>query len=294
MLSAALSTLLCTLGKRYKWPLLKTYALTLTETVCNLLYPSLTGIAVDGLMAHKPLLALPLAVFWLFHMVVGLTRHIYDSSVFTTIYGHMATELVARQRASGALDTHVIARVSLSRELIAFLENEVPAIARGSIALVGAIIMMAVYDPVVAGMACVVLMPIFIVSRWFSGLSLRFNGALNDRLEQEPAIVSTGHSKHIAKHFSRVRFWRMNISRAEAGTWSIIECAALLLTMGTLFRLTSRDHISAGAIYAVLAYVWSFYESIDDLPNIIQNVSRIRDISERIAEGTDGRDMAIE
>lgn len=285
-ISSALAVLIKSLGTRYRWPLIKTYLLTLAETICNLLYPSLTGVAVDGLLAHKPLLILPLAGFWMFHMVVGLTRHIYDSSVFTTIYGDMATDLVTRQRAAGALDTHVIARVSLSRELVTFCEVEVPAIAHGTIAIVGAVIMMAVYDSVVAAMACVVLVPIFIVSRWFSTLSLRFNSALNDRLEHEPAIISTGHNTHIKKHFKRIRFWRMNISRAEAGTWSIIECAALLLTVGTLFRLTGKAHISAGEVYAVLAYVWSFYESIDDLPNIIQNISRIRDISERIAENT--------
>ena len=223
-------------------------------------------------------------------MVVGLIRHIYDASVFTTIYGGMATDLVTRQRAAGVVETQVIARVSLSRELVEFLEHEMPMIAHGSIALVGAVIMMAVYDPVVALMAVVALIPVLFVSRWFGSKALRFNGALNDRLEREPAIVSKGHERHIARHFWRVRFWRMYIAQAEAGTWSIIEVTVLLLTIGALFRLTGNKADSAGSVYAVLAYVWNFYESVDDLPNIIQNISRIRDISERIAEEPDTAD----
>jgi hypothetical protein len=40
--------------------------------------------------------------------------------------------------------------------------------------------------------------------------------------------------------------------------------------------------VTAGAIYAVLSYVWTYGESVNDLPAVVQKVSRLKDIASRL------------
>jgi MFS superfamily sulfate permease-like transporter len=91
--------------------------------------------------------------------------------------------------------------------------------------------------------------------------------------------------REIRRHYFRVRYWRIRISNAQAGTWAIVELSVIMLTITTLLRMTSLEGITAGVIYAMIAYVWDYYESASDLSSIIEKVARVKDIGERVAKG---------
>jgi hypothetical protein len=59
----------------------------------------------------------------------------------------------------------------------------------------------------------------------------------------------------------------------------------LVLAIGVLIRLAGLEGITPGFIYAVLAYVFDFYDALNNLPVIIQDASRAADIGRRIAGG---------
>ena len=66
-------TLRAIFAKNYR-RILATYALTLLENLFELLYPSVTGLAVNGLLRHKFLgLGLLLGV-WFAHAATGVFR----------------------------------------------------------------------------------------------------------------------------------------------------------------------------------------------------------------------------
>lgn len=283
LLSNPLRKLIREFSSKYRRQLSITYILTLTENLCYVSFPSLTGMAADGFLRSNPWNAMPLVGMWLLRLVVGNARHVYDTSVFTAIYGDVATDLVARQRDASNNRSQIIARVSLSRELVSFFESQLPAIASALVKLVGALFMMAAYDWTIAAFAIAILTPILISSRNFGRKSRRLNKALNNRIEREPMIVSMSDIAGVMRHFKRLRFWHLGVSWEQARTWTVSEFLVLLLVIWTLIRLTDGQLVSTGQIYAVLAYVWSFHQCVDDLPNIVDNVSRIQDISERIA-----------
>jgi hypothetical protein len=283
-LSSHLLSLVGGFERQFRKRLAITYTLTLIENLCYIALPAVTGLAADGLLRKKVIACLPLIMVWLCRMIVGNGRHIYDTSVFTAIYSDVATGLVKRQRGLSSDQPRIIARVSLSRELVSFFETDVPAIATAMIKLGGAIVMMAVFDWAVSAVACIFLAPIAISSARFWRRSLRLNAALNNRIEREPIVVTKRSIEFVNRHFRQLRYWRLKISLAKVTTWTLSESLVLVLVIWTLFRLTSEHHASAGQVYAVMAYVWSFHQSVDEFPNIIHNVSRMQDISHRVAK----------
>src|SRR5512145_1712367 len=109
--------LLTGLGGGHRLKLALTYALTLAENGLNVLYPYLTGIAIDAVLAGAWAGVAPLLIAWTVHLAVGLFRHVYDTRVFTLVYADLAADLVERQPAQGAEAAHVAAGVTLSRRL---------------------------------------------------------------------------------------------------------------------------------------------------------------------------------
>src|SRR3954470_20707318 len=108
--------LLTGLGGRHRLKLALTYALTLAENGLNILYPFLTGIAIDALLAGRWVGMAPLLIAWTVHLAVGLFRHVYDTRVFTLVYADRAADLVERQRAQGTNAAHLAARGVVARD----------------------------------------------------------------------------------------------------------------------------------------------------------------------------------
>jgi ABC transporter transmembrane region len=280
----SLRALLSGLGGRHRLKLAFTYTLSVTENGLNVLYPFLTGLAIDGVLSGAWIGVAPLLVTWSVHLAVGLFRHLYDTRVFTLMYADLAAGLVERQRAQGANAAHVAARVALSREVVDFLEVDVPAVAASVVHFVGAIAMLCVLSRWVGALAIFALGPIVLFTFCFGRASLRLNAALNDRLEREVELVGRGSPAVVRRHFEhRLRFWRVRISNAEAKVWGGIEVIQIGLTLATLSVL-ARDGTgaTAGAIYAVLAYVWTYGESVNDLPTTVQKLARLKDIASRL------------
>jgi ABC-type multidrug transport system fused ATPase/permease subunit len=283
-LAPSLWALLTGLGGRHRLKLALTYALTLTENGLNVLYPYLTGIAIDAVLSGAWVGVAPLLIAWIVHLVVGLVRHVYDTRVFTLVYADLAADLVERQRAQGANAAHLAARVALSREIVDFLQVEVPAVAASVVHFVGAIVMLCVLSIWVGALAIVALLPIALLILWFGRTSLRLNAALNDRLEREVELVARGSNAGVRRHFAhRLRFWRVRISDAEAKVWGGIELIQIGLTLATL-ALFAREGsgVTAGAIYAVLAYVWTYGTNVNELPTAVQKLLRLKDIASRL------------
>jgi hypothetical protein len=97
-------------------------------------------------------------------------------------------------------------------------------------------------------------------------------------------LVARGSQASLRRHFAhRVRFWRVRISDAEAKVWGGIEVVQIGLTLAALAVLAREGSgATAGSIYAVLAYVWSYGESVGELPGLVQKLSRLKDIVSRL------------
>ncbi|MCP3773116.1 ABC transporter six-transmembrane domain-containing protein [Paenibacillus sp. MZ04-78.2] len=283
MKSSSVSLLLQSIWRNNYRGISLTYGLTIVENVCSLLYAAATGFAIDGLLKGNPTSLIPLILLSCIHLTVGLFRHVYDTKVFVGIYSRVASDMVARQRQKGIEGTRIIGRVSLSRELVDFFQMELPAVASTVIQFVGATLMLFIYDPLIGVFALIAMIPITLMNRWFGKRSYRLNRALNDRIEKEADIIVNSSLKAIVRHFFHLKFWRVKISNAEAGTWGLVEIVVIVLTIATLLRFSDSGAATAGTIYAVLSYVRMFQGSVNELPIIVQNVSRVYDIGERVS-----------
>lgn len=261
-----------------------TYGMTLMERLCMVAYPAATGVAVDGLLSGSYMGLSVLLALWLFHLVLAFIRQRYDTRVFTRIYAQVATAVVLRQRDAGEDISEISARAELSREVVDFFEVEIPAIAHNLIAVVGSLVLLFAFDLQAGLIAALVLLPLVLSSAWFARKATRLNAGLNDQIEREVRTLGAGSPFAVGRHFRLLSRWKVALSDAQSLTWVTTELATIFALAAILidFTVPGSGAVTAGAIYAVIAYTYNYLEGLDDIPFVINSLARLRDIRRRL------------
>ena len=260
-----------------------TYTLTLLENVCTLAYPALTGRAVDDLVKRDFTGLVLLVAVWLAHLALSVARQRVDTRVFMGLYAEIASHLVGAQQAQGHGTSKVSARVEMVRDIVGFFEKEVPAMFHNAVAVVGSLAMLFVYDVDAGFIAMAVLLPMALVNAWYWRRALRLNRGINNQLEREVDDIESGRVVRIRRHFLLLRRWRVMLSDSEAWTWGATELATIVALVYILIDFTQSPAFTAGAIYAVLAYVYDYLEGLNQVPTVVNNIARLRDVRARLA-----------
>ena len=262
-----------------------TYALFNAECLLWLAQPSAIGMAINGLLAggHGGLAIL--VAQYLVWVGLSTARQLYDTRAFTAIYTDTAHRLVVQQRQAGVDVSTVAARSALSRELVDFFEHDLKGVFVSIYGVVGALVMLATYDVGVAGLCVLIVGPVALLSRRLGRRSLDLNGKLNDQLEREVEVVEEGCSEVVHDHYRRVARCRVRLSDLGAWNYCQMEFLVLGLIIAGLVRSCARAEFNAGDIYALLAYILAFAGGLGNVPAVVQQFARLRDITRRLGSG---------
>ncbi|MDA0284732.1 MAG: ABC transporter six-transmembrane domain-containing protein [Planctomycetota bacterium] len=281
--AAEFSTInLRTLFSQNRIRILATYALFAIENLLRLAQPFALGWAINGLLTGELWGVAVLIVQHVLHLAVGLTRQVYDTRTFSAIYSELATRMIVGQREAGVDISRVTARASLSREFVEFFEQSIPMIMRVGFSVIGSVIMLAWYDWMIVACCLGLLIPAAFLSHFYSERTRRLSRGLHDELEREVDVIGSEDEIEVRNHFDEVARWRVRLSNAEAMNFGLMECFILGAIVAVLFRSCQLPAVQAGDIFAVFRYLMLLLMGLDNLPRLIQQVSRLRDVSSRM------------
>jgi ABC-type multidrug transport system fused ATPase/permease subunit len=269
----------------FRWRIAFTYALTVVEDLLELSYPWATGLAINGLMAKDYRMIVPVMTAWVLHTAVGCGRQMYDTRLYTQLYNTIVTGTVLRQRRSGIEPTKVAARSAMSREFVTFFEKDMPVVLSAMVGIIGSAAILFYYDLVIGVVAALLFIPVAILNRRYMRRSLMLNEGLNNQLEHEVQVIDAAQEGAVARHFAEVRAWRIKLSDADAFNWTAIEGLSVLVFLLVLLRVAYMPNADVGGIFAIFVYVWRLMEKLDMMPQIVQQLMRLKDIRRRIEAG---------
>ncbi|MEM7216679.1 MAG: ABC transporter six-transmembrane domain-containing protein, partial [Pseudomonadota bacterium] len=150
-----------------------TWVLTLLETALAILVPLFIGFAIDGLLEKE------LADFYWLGAVLGVLiiisvcRRIYDTRVYGTIRVELGKELIARSSRKPVSTQN--AQLGMSRELVDFLEEQVPALMNSAVQLIISFSVLFFFHPTLAYAAIVAAGVMIGLYMMFHGRFFRLN-----------------------------------------------------------------------------------------------------------------------
>jgi hypothetical protein len=124
-----------------------------------------------------------------------------------------------------------------------------------------------------------------ILSRNLGRTTQVLNRRLNDQLECEVEVIGRGDPSQVQRHYERVAHWRIRLADWQASTFGTMQLFVLSLLLIALLRCGSQQS-DVGRIFAVVGYVQMFALSLSDVPHLVQQWTRLRDISRRTQEAS--------
>ena len=268
--------------KKYKWKISFTFLLLILENVAKVLQPLVLGIAINDLINGKNDGLWSFCILYGIGFIIGTIRRYYDTRAYTSIYTNVASEIAEIQNEKGLEVSSIAARSALVKELIDFFEHDITQAFTSTISVIGALVMLALFDWWIFGGCLITILIIILIYRFSTKRIYNYNIGLNDELEHRINILEKREQKGIFSHFKNIAKWLVKMSDLETINFSIIEVLLFGLAIFALYASASATEATAGSIFSVLTYVMEFSGGVFMLPIIFQQVIRLREISSRL------------
>ena len=259
-----------------------TFSLVMAENLLLLLYPLVGSFAVNAVLQGNLVSALAYAVMVLIIWATGSARRAVDTRAFTRIYSELAVPVIVNQRLKGFDTSTTTARVALSREFVNFFEQHLPILITSLFSIIGAVVMLLLIEFWSGVVALLIVLGFGLILPKFIKANDGLYFKLNNRLEKEVDCVERANQYELIKHYRLVERLRILISNREAVSFLCIGVAMCVLFAVTLTVLTLTKGVTAGHIYAVITYLWTFAISLDDMPRLVEELSKLKDIGKRV------------
>lgn len=257
-----------------------TWLLVLVENVFLILLPLCIGYAIDGVLAQNLQPLIGFAGGLLLLVIISVARRFYD----TRVYGEIRVKLAKRVERNLRQTSVSIkdARLTMSRELVDFLEQDLPSLITAVVQLIATVVILATFHFKLAlcvlGSGLVMLLIYILFHQHF----MRLNSLLNDQLEQQVQVLAVQPFSAIRRHFEGLKRCEINLSDTEALVYGLIFIVLFSAVLVNLWLVSALESPSVGQVFSIVTYSLEFVESAVMLPMTLQTLSRLSEISDRL------------
>jgi ABC-type multidrug transport system fused ATPase/permease subunit len=276
-------SILGSLIKEYRLKLFLTYSLFSLEMLGALLRPFFLGLAINDLIKGSYHGLIILSIIHLCWLIIGTIRHMYDTRTFTSIYSSMVTRFLSKRNQDADISM-LSAHSTLSKELVDFLESDLPYILEALYNIFGSLVLLYFYESNVVLICFAILLPVGVISYFYGEKMSALTKMKNDELEKQVSVIAFGNKDSINKHYNKLRSLQIKISDKEAWNFGMIEILVLIV-IGLSLVVSSKlfgTILLAGNIIGIYNYILKFVSGLDTIPYTVQRFSLLKDIIKRI------------
>ncbi len=275
---------LATLVIRFKRPILLTNLLVFLESILGVLIPLFIGLAINDLLDGSLRGVIYLVVVGVTSVAVGSIRRYHDTRAYSRMFQVLAPEMVEREQEKDSSVSKIIARTSLLAEIVDFLEWAVPAVVGAAVYLIATLVIIAGLNLRVFYASLLVLLLTFIVYVTTGKINLKLNENYNDQLEREVNALESRDPGFIRNYYRTLMRW--NIKLADLGTFNylVVMLGTTALLVYTPIAVIKSGVEYYGLVFSAVLYVFEYIAALIELPDRIEQVIRLNEISGRLSE----------
>lgn len=265
----------------------------MVENIAWIAEPTLFGNLIDAFLKkavpeiHADTYAhiLPL-IFWITAYMInsasGTLRRRFEPRVFQKIYVELVTKIAEDGNKEG-LDSSVTAgRAHLSQEYVTFVQYRVPEIAEQTIAILGAVIALAVFDWRISVACLFISIPLIVLSVLYSRNVVKLHSELHDKFEMVYDIFAKKEPIQVKTIYQSMAKLQEKIATWGAFNFGVMRIVLLLIFLFVLYIAIDLDNFSLGNIYSIVAYLWTFVTSVEYIPELMESRTSLKDLSKRV------------
>lgn len=266
--------------------------LIILENLAWIVEPWLLGKVIDALIDKEftdPATNVFIPIFfWVLLFAVntgvGSFRRIYDAKIFTKMFTKLAA-FVSRSSLKKNLSVSLTsARAELSYQYITFLQFRMPEIIENLISIFGAITAMYLFDWRISLTCLIIVVPLYFVNKFYFYKVSRHQKEYHDKYEDVVDVISSKDPAHVESYYEELAKPQIRISKWNALNFGLLRIVLLIIFLSVLYIAIDLDGFSAGELFSIVAYLWTYVLSSEYLPELMESWTSIKDISHRLKE----------
>ncbi|MGB9696218.1 MAG: ABC transporter six-transmembrane domain-containing protein [Ignavibacteria bacterium] len=212
----------------------------------------------------------------------GSLRRSYDPRVFLKIYAKIAmtvSDISLRKQLSTSI---AATRAELAYQYISFFQYRVPEIIENIIYISGAIFALYFFDWLIALVCLLIIVPLYIANGIYQNKVFRLQREFHDNYENIFNVFDKKDPEYVYNYYTQLAEPQKKIADWGAINFTILRITLLAIFVVVLFISIDLDNFSAGELYSIVAYLWTFVTATENFPELMENWTSLRDISRRI------------
>ena len=286
------------MAARYRKGILIALSLVVFEQLAWIIEPAVFGKVIDALIERatadgpglKSLDVFPLFL-WIFVFLInsgtGVVRRVVDERIYLRIYSEIATGIASSGQKRKHAVSKTVARAQLSEQYISFLQYSMPEIIDQIISIGGAVIALAVFDWRISVACLTIVFPLVQITRIYTRKVSALQKEYHDNYETTFDVFARQSQDEVKAFYGRATVLKQKIANWGALNFGVMRVALLFIFIGVLYIAIDLDDFSTGAIYSIVAYIWTFITTSEYIPQLMENWTSLEDISLRLKESTD-------
>jgi len=279
------------LFRPYSFKLLGVYSLKTLEYLLELMYPFAIGLAINGLLVGRVIDSLlPLTLLWLGQVTIGLAYQLISARFFAGMYYTLAEKVslvgmnVQPKQEEIASTSKMNARIDMVEKVCEALADVVPLILNGFIGVLGSMIFLFFYDTRAGLVALGLVGSISLIQLRFGRKAFSINSDLNNQRESQVYLIQQRKKKAIARHLKTIGHLTVKFKDLQARTWTGADIFSLGAVLSVLYIITPDSVSNPGSIYAAVTYIITITDSLELAPTLVDELTHLFDVSDRIRQ----------
>ena len=227
---------------------------------------------------------IPWVVLFLVNSTVGAFRRVYDTRIYTKMFANLSSDVVARQLAQGEDLSKVAARSSMAWHNIEFFQYNVPEFLEQLIGVGGAVLALGLFDWRLTVVGGILVLLVMVGSKYYMRSLTNIQSTLHDQYEDEYNVFGTREPGKIRSYYSGIADLEIRYSVRSTMSYGVIRIFLLIMFLATLYISIDLDKFTIGALYSIVAYLWSFVTATEYIPYLAEKWVELKDASRRITE----------
>ena len=281
---------LSNLFKRFRKGIILAMSLVIIEDIAWIIEPTILGIVIDALIDKEytdpSTNALTPLLIWVglfaINSGVGTLRRSLDDKIFLNMFTSIATEVGERSMNKNLSVSRTTARAELSYQYISFLQFRMPEILSNVINITGAIIAMYIFDWRISLTCLCIVFPLLMINVFYNKKVGLIQKEYHDKYEDIVDVFSKKDTGEIRTYYNELAKPQQRIANWSALNFGVMRFFLLIIFLAVLFIAIDLDEFSAGELFSIVAYLWTFVTASEYIPDLMESWTSLKDISRRL------------
>jgi ABC-type multidrug transport system fused ATPase/permease subunit len=281
---------------RYKKSISIAMGLVIVEHIAWIIEPAVFGKVIDALIDRNTLqgislneMLLPLFLWigvFLINSGTGVIRRVVDQKIYLGMFTQLATDISSVATEKKFRPSKTAALAQLSEQYITFFQYRIPEIIEQVIQIGGAVIALALFDWRISLTCLTIVLPLILMNRIYNKRVITIQKDVHDTYENTYDIFSSQKPEEIRDYYQKSAGFKQKIANWGALNFGVMRLILLAIFLVVLYIAIDLDDFTTGSIYSIVAYIWTFITSSEYLPELMESLTSLKDISSRLKKAT--------